>query len=241
MGKKVVENKYDLDKILKNKWKVNINEENKLDELVKMVNLIKGMEIKLKYNCIKVGPSGIHGLGIFATEDIPANKIVTFYPAHSVTIKGESSKQNKIIEGTVAFRENYDLYYDLYTLGDTSKMFGEYEITGDPHNRQNNLFLGHLLNDSHGNLFDGIKREELHNYELCWEIFEEYKMLGSGNCYIEGFDDLPIFYIRTCKHVKKGTELLTLYGPSYWYGIEYKNIENIEQEISDLKNLAYYD
>ena len=237
MKKKTIENTHHLEKLLQS---IKIDEtENKLDLLGDLATIMNKLSFKLKYNCLKIKDSPIHGLGVFATCDIPANKIVTFYPAHSVAIYHDGGKTTKIIHRSQEFEDNYDFYQNLYTLGDESKIFGDYEITGDP-NVKDPLYLGHLLNDGTGNLFSGISYSDLWNDKnLAREILDEYKEKGNNNCYIEIVENFPICYIKTNRPIKSGTELLTTYGPIYWYGLEYKNVEHVEADFDKLKQLVY--
>lgn len=93
---------------------------------------------------IEILPSLVHGRGIFTTEIIEKDEIVTFYPVHSV-------------QNTNSSLFHHELYYDyIYSVDDNITIAGHPNITDDLQ------FCGHLLND--GSLC--LKNEEAYENTL---------------------------------------------------------------------------
>lgn len=237
----IVEELIDLESVFNNMIFDDKNIGDKL-ELLRIMGdvetLINKHNINLKYNNVELRNSNIHGMGLFATCDIPKNKIVTLYPAHSVSLINYKEKQRRdlTLKGSNKFIENIDYYQNIYSLGEYNTIFGYYEITGDPNQIDNKLFIGHMLNDGIGNIFEDIPYEELkEDLELCEQIFDEYENEKINNCDIKILTNNPIGCIVTNRSIKAGEELLTQYGLQYWYGIEYPHVNLIEREIKILK------
>jgi hypothetical protein len=212
----------------------NKNLNNKIKNMGYLANIVLSHNIKLPYNDITVKPSSIHGVGIFATENIPSNKIITFYPANAIVLYN-GDKYNEYLYGSNSqeFITTFYKYGESYTLGGTSKYFGEYGLKSDPKQMNNPLCLGHLLNDGIGNLFKGISYIKLHkNPTLFKNIADQYTNIHNNiNAHLELLDDLPVGFIFTSKNINKGEEIVTCYGIRYWYGVEYPNCKTIDQDM----------
>ena len=209
---------------------------NLTDKFNRIADMAK--KIKLKYNKIKLSSSSIHGRGVFATANIPKDTIVTFYPVDSFSLM-RGKEQDNYIKGRISkeFDENFEYYQSRYTWGSYSNIFGDYGVTGDPFKHHDTHFLGHMLNDGVGNVFEKTSYEDLHSDKyICQEIFGKYTEYTETqtNCEIQDLDDLPIVFIVTTKDIQAGEELLTHYGEYYWYAIEYKKDENVEEEVDKL-------
>ena len=211
--------------------------EDNAENIYFIANIISHCNISLKYNHVTTAKSNIHGVGVFATQNIPKNRIITFYPANAVFLYDNQNEKSNYIcpNNTKDFLENIDYYKEYYTLGGSCKLFDEYGLTADPNKKDNSLFLGHLLNDGIGNLFKDISYNDLHtNPSIYNQIFKQYQNSNNVNANLELLDEFPIGFIVSNKNIKKGEELLTFYDIPYWYGTQYKDCKNI---LDDLKKL----
>jgi hypothetical protein len=134
-----------------------------------------------------VAKSKIHGIGVFADEDIKRGRIVTFYPIHYI------------------IEDNYKVYTSPEIISSTiinkvPKNINEYALTGKEDellvisaNReiQKEYQYGHLINHSSGpNTY--------------------FQLVNSYNTFM-----CNIWVIISTKDIKKGEELTVNYGPRF--------------------------
>lgn len=215
--------------------------EDKLKNIHLFANIMSDCQVSLKHNNITCSKSNIHGIGVFATKNIPKNKIVTFYPGNAVICyENDEEKSQYICSDNDNFLENFEYYKEYYTFAGSCKLFGDYGLIGDPNIKNNSLYMGHLLNDGIGNLFHNISYNNIHkDPEISRNIFKQYKnQIGKINCDLELLDDLPIAFIVSKNNINKGDELLTFYDIPYWYGTEYPNCKNIYDDLKKLKEFS---
>jgi hypothetical protein len=162
------------------------------DDILEYIsNSTNGIDIPCSSHKIEVKESE-YGLGVFATEDIEIDEIVTHYPAHIVV-----NKYNDEALSLIGSEINND-----YAL-----RFNDYLLYGDP-NIQNKDWLGHLLNDggdisldkklSYGKWFS--------RYILTTKILSNCRFQNDGK-YME---------IIAKKKINKGDQLYVSYGFNYW-------------------------
>lgn len=213
-----------------------VDHEDRAKNLSDWANIMNKYEFKLEYNNIKIEKSGIHGMGVFATEKIPEGKIVTFYPADGIMLYINDEVTYYICDSdNYKFKDKFFEYANVYTLGGKNEILNEYGIIGDPNRCDNKLFIGHMLNDGIGNLFLNIPNEKLYSdKEICRDIFEQYDNFDKINTDLQFLQELPIGYIVTTREIEKGEELLTFYGKYYWYSTEYPDSKDPEKELNDM-------
>jgi hypothetical protein len=146
-----------------------------------------------------IRPSSIHGRGVFALQDLPAESFVTFYPADFVVWKPPNWQGPKAVafasdgtadidfSGFAYLMRDYGLLTSFGSLG-----HGELSIAGDVRLTSNPLYLGHMVNDARGAGAPNAR------YASCKEP-------ENAACYIE-----------TLRPVRKGEEILTEYAAAYW-------------------------
>jgi hypothetical protein len=174
----------------------------------------------IDHGYVELGPSKIHGKGVFATQTIPADTQVTFYPCDAVYRKGSlySSLSSKEI-----FRDSKLRPVD-YSIAVWPH--NDIQLTGNPSKTDNPLFLGHMINDAVGNVFHGLKLSDVKHppHSAFVKAFTSYYTKGreQQNCAALTHSKYPIVSIRTTKKVQKGEELLMLYDAGYWFDQTYK-------------------
>lgn len=143
--------------------------------------------------CVKA--SVLHGTGVFATQDLVPGDFCTFYPSHAVAIGDHPGINN------VTFADfQPDPAYELSILAGCS-------ICGNPAERADANWLGHLIND-------GARSTEALTPETYLEAAK-----ANNNCAVR----FHILDGETCavsiactRNVRAGEELLMTYGYSYW-------------------------
>ena len=192
------------------------------------------------------------GNGLFATVDIPAaGQIVSFYPVHtlgvtfdddggenySVTLRKKKKKQNNEEETTTTCSVAGSAY-TLYLLGqrqlagvDLDKLsniveggggvrpFADVDITRPIVEG----WMGHLIND--GAIVTKIN--DIEYYKNSQNV---------QNCVIAPFGPSPVLVVVTTKPIKKGEELFTSYGYSYWSEM----LDNTAAGVDDNENSVRY-
>lgn len=165
-------------------------------------------------NDVEIKESTIHGCkeGLFATEDIKENEVITFYPAHCVADYNMINNKNKNLCKHY-FPENMIFTTDNnYKL----KINDRYSIIGNSKEISNMKLLGHIINDS--NTCD-IDTTEINEDEIKNKV-QKYITESNNNCSVIINEDIGICYIKTLKPVKKGEEFLMSYNAPHWLTIE---------------------
>jgi len=137
------------------------------------------------------------GNGVVATNDIPANRIVTFYPIDIVRIR----KYNASLKGgpsTFFTKSKEHTKLASSSRGGVEDAFGKYkfsianvDIYGDPKEYSDGC-CGHIINDGDG------------------------PIKGTNNCVLQPLFGGVCFAVITLVAIGKGEELLLPYGPRYW-------------------------
>jgi hypothetical protein len=248
--------------------KIVLNKENIDKEKLIVSNLFSLIQnpFPLAYNKVIAKESALHGFGVFATDTIPANTIVTFYPAHAIIIRNEKSQMDSNNNlSALYYYNNIQFAHDNdYKISFIKKII----LSANPDYKSNPLLIGHILNDSQCIMLDDLIKNKMIelNYELSdnksLETFIEnndisdiekkvknsvckYILQSSNNC-VFVTNDYGLLYIKTTKEIKKDEELLVSYGPIYWlrnslnlvYAKLYKNDEKFKQFI-DKYNYNY--
>lgn len=169
--------------------------------------------IELPYNNvdnhIEIKESSGKGLGVFATDDISENSIITFYPIHGYCLDGSN------IYKTSSDMKNLNNYEDhCFVLDDN------FSVIANPRSVDNTLLLGHMINDSVGNTFN----EPIDSHSIKNGIYE-YVQKSNNNCLIKVNKKYGIIYVISTSHIYKGDELFTSYSPYFWFSRVSKDTE----------------
>jgi hypothetical protein len=180
--------------------------------------------------CVFVQDSPIHGRGLFAASDIPANTIVTYHPAHYIFTKGgyyahngQSSEPEKVLS---EYKRSYSYECVVGQNGERER----FVLIGNPNKTDNPSLLGHMVNDACGNVFLKVKATKLRKSSQFISTIKRYysTLAEKRNCGIDENASGSVACIVTLKDVAKGEELLTGYGILYWiqhqYGPEYHTL-----------------
>ena len=197
--------------------------------------------IPLKYNHVEIRQSSIHGKGLFATEDIPAGVIITYYPVHGVT--EDSILEDGTTKGCRFYANDNDTNF-IENRKEISRCYGhtiasinnEYLIVGNPNNTSNKLLLAHMINGATGNVFLNIKYDDANNILEFKNIVAKYYITGSKNrnCKIKMDKNKVVACAVTTREIKKNEEIFIFYDPMYWYNITYET-DNCDEN-TGLKN-----
>jgi ABC-type uncharacterized transport system substrate-binding protein len=191
--------------------------------------------LPLKNNNVEIRPSKIHGNGVFATQDIPKGCIATFYPAHAVhldeTVIFQEPEKNRDFISKIRSHK----YDKLYGMTDNTYGHNFLNIIGNPE-RHDRLLLGHMINDAVGNVFKDISFADIQNKKNFKNVTSAYYMnsIKNMNCRLVYHFTYPIIYVLTTRHIKKDEELLTTYGPTYWFD---ENYDKNDQQDDEFKKM----
>jgi len=148
----------------------------------------------------EVRPSRIHGLGVFATQDIEPCSYVTMYPCDGATWHPDATDGDTCLyfgwPSAVTWPERHTYQQEVQQPPGARAMaiYGDPLLHDDPH------FVGHMIND-------GAKCSSLESAEV-YQAISDVK----ANCQFIS----SIGAIVSIRHVKAGEELLTSYGHMYW-------------------------
>ena len=148
----------------------------------------------------EVRPSRIHGLGVFATQDIEPCHYVTIYPCDGATWHSDATDDDTCMHfgwpSAVTWTERHTYQQEVRPPPGARAMaiYGDPLLHDDPH------FVGHMIND-------GAKCSSFESAEV-YEAISERK----ANCHFIS----SIGAIISSRHIKAGEELLTSYGHRYW-------------------------
>jgi SET domain-containing protein len=155
-------------------------------------------DVMFSSDIIYLSESKIHGIGIFAKQNIEKNELITLYPAHYITIS------------------NIPFGMRLTELNIDSKTFLDYSIrydesiiiTGNPLLYKNEKMIGHLCNDGYKHNFINKNKKNIKKYNKKRKEYNNTKF-----CLIE---DTTFMGIISTKNIKKDDEILVDYGFDYW-------------------------
>lgn len=188
-----------------------------------------------KINCdnIEIRKSEIHGHGLFAKGYIFANTIITFYPVDGYScddIDGNDIDDDDTDDYTDNITNTNNINYKVASdwidngqfMEDYSCTINEQlKIVANSNNKLNKKLLGHMINDSVGNVFLGNNKDEIKN-----GIYEYY-MKSNNNSKLKINKKYGLIYIVTTKAIKKDEEITFSYGPLYWFSRFTQNKEDI--------------
>jgi hypothetical protein len=148
----------------------------------------------------EVRPSRIHGLGVFATQDIEACSYVTMYPCDGATWHPNEWDSNDSLHfgwpESVTWVERHSYQQEAPPPPGARAMaiYGDPLLHNDPH------FAGHMINDG-ANCYS----------EEMVEIYDAVSC-RRANCQFIG----AVGAVISIRDIKAGDEILTHYGSKYW-------------------------
>jgi SET domain-containing protein len=172
------------------------------------IQLIKRVEIK---------ESKIHGKGVFALTNIKEGTVMTFYPSHGIIIDDGVMIDN-LEDKSFIKNVTQNKYYRKYGVSDYSSLFGHnLNIIGNPTEIGNAMLLGHMINDSVGNVFKNNENDT--DLKKMRNVIASYyiKTVSNSNCRFAYNMKYPLISVVATRDIQEGEELLIAYGISYWY------------------------
>lgn len=186
------------------------------------------------------------GLGVFATKNIKAGSIVSFYPAHTLGVEHED--EFLFVSNDDANREHFQRNppdASAYLHATDQPIFNRRSVLADvaPELKDAPVYLdvnpdrqpvspawvSHYINDG-----ATMKENSVAGVEEYYRNSQTKK-----NCIHIPFGPSPIVATVATKKIKRGDELFTSYGCVYWIGVQYRDEEGapmtaqIQQQIKD--------
>jgi hypothetical protein len=158
--------------------------------------------------------------GVFATDEIQAGTIVTFYPVDGYC--DDDSNNYHVSDGWV-HENGVNMEDHSCSICDNLK------IVADPSKINNPMLLGHMINDSVGNTFKGTTTCDIEN-----GIYEYY-IKSNNNCKLKINEKYGIIYVVTTRTIEKDEELTFSYGPLYWFSRVDSNTQHFYDVCNDKK------
>jgi hypothetical protein len=197
-----------------------------LDTLEKRI-MVFGLKspFPLHYSkALVVGDSVLHGKGLFTKEALPANAVLTFYPAHAVTdrSKRRGEKCEVRIWASEEVTKRMTAWIPQHGQAYGHRMNDALMIIGDPLRLDNPLLLAHMANDGAGNTFTLPLEELLQPSNFKMALLQYYvNVMVKCNCRLSVNAQGDSVFMETRRAIQPGEELLVEYGPQYWYEATY--------------------
>jgi SET domain-containing protein len=186
-----------------------------VDDL-KLLSLMTPIPPYKMKSCIEIKESPIHGIGIFATDDIPISTAITFYPADMLMYypdgnkKQDTHKKNVLVqcsERSKSIIMSKDLVMKEWDKISSYRFELDNYVTiaGHPKCIDDTKYLGHMIND----------RFKPNGDKITPDIYLQMSM-ARMNCYFYPWKSGLHVAIVTCRNISKGEELFISYGINYW-------------------------
>ncbi len=183
--------------------------------------------IPLTHNHIRVNKEGSQY--VEATQDIPAQVVVTHYPVHAIGLEhrvqfceGEMGDE-AFYERVERYAKTHSYYLSLRQDNDDEKIPVAVLLIGNPGNTRNPLLLGHIIRDAVGNPFEGISFKDIRQWITFKNRVVMYYISCSKkqNCRFVGNSNHTLLSIESTRPIKEGEELLISRGAEYWFHKQY--------------------
>ena len=176
--------------------------------------------------CVEIRESSIAGagLGLFATKNIKSGTIISFYPAHSLGVDGGDQLRFSCLPSDEKYFQEHPstassylhctdqpLFKRISVLTQLSEDLKDVPLYLDvnPEREIVGAWVSQMIND--GAAVESNSEEGVLDY---------YQASGKKrNCIHIPWGPSPIMATVTTKKVKKGEELFTTYGGTYWLGV----------------------
>ena len=172
------------------------------------------------------------GLGLFAKKNIKAYTIVSFYPAHALGIDDDGSASLPFVTlpdepDNVAYFAEHCSFHSPYLHCTDQPIFQRASLLAVDGEHDNNADLPSVfldVNPERQPLVDGWVSQMINDGATVKTrteagVLEYYQQSAiAKNCIHIPLGPSPIMATMTTKKVKKGQELLTTYGATYWLG-----------------------
>lgn len=166
------------------------------------------------------------GRGLFATTNIKSGTIITFYPAHALGIDDGLSPQFSYLPQDEAYFQSHPCSQSSYLhctdqplfqrqsiLSQTIPAMSDVPLYLDVNPHRDDIVVGpwlsHMINDG--------AVVQSNSVESILEYYVQSK--EKKNCIHIPWGPSPVMATVTTKKVKKGEELFTSYGGTYWLGV----------------------
>jgi hypothetical protein len=159
----------------------------------------------------EVRPSLVHGRGLFATTDVPANALLALYPPDAILIQDGTEKFAILLnpESTTVPPEEIRRAYGA-TIDENIV------VVGYPDVDHGNMFQAHIANDgAKGSLTlldppEEVKRER--------EVYTACSLLKQNAALVRHKSVPEWIVLRSTRPIRAGEEILITYGYGYWLG-----------------------
>lgn len=175
------------------------------------------------------------GLGLFATKNIKAGSIVSFYPAHALGFELEDGRQlwlssneadrihfaaNPSSTSSYLHATDQPIFRRKSLLDDIDD--SPIYLDANPNRKPDELWLSHYIND--GAI---VQSNDQHGIEEYYTQTRRRK-----NCIHLPFGPSPVMATVATKKIKKGEEIFTSYGCVYWLGVLFAGQDSETPEMS---------
>lgn len=155
---------------------------------------------------VRIGPSVVHGSGIFATRDVKLGELLTLYPVDAQVSFHPEENQTYVVPGNQKTREDVFAIHQKYGLplwiyeGTVLQAVGFPELVDDP------AYLGHMANDAVGPETSVAEYERKNAKRANASFIPLHSMLHHG--------------IIATQPITAGSEILVSYGVEYWQKLQ---------------------
>jgi MYND finger len=167
-----------------------------------------------------VRSTATRGNGVFATRDMHANVVATFYRCDAIYDCLTMMISVQCLDDGLDLRQT-----DYQLLCEYQMNFPEFEgarlaLVGDPRRPHEKLLLGHMVNDGASYIFGDLTHETMTTVtqqQLIPKLFAYLKESAlARNCQYNTNKDCTVLVVETLRAIRPGEELFVTYGHMYW-------------------------
>ena len=156
---------------------------------------------------VRIGPSPLHGEGVFAQCDIKRGELITVHPCHYIAITNSGGEKQAYMPAQASRPPATEVLVKLLYQYAAEVYGTPFTICADPNEPAHPSACAHLINDG----------ATLENKDFNYQQLQDYaeKSAAAQNCHFVTLAGFAVVAVAS-KDIKRGQEIFASYGFHWW-------------------------